>query len=95
MNPTSLSALYPGRLKLTATEYAVFCLVGQGMSSREIATSLGISPKTVAAHRQNFQNKLGLNARTAMVEAVKWVMKQDESPSEGNPSDWKRYRTLV
>lgn len=79
MNQTDLSELFPGRLKLTNSEYTVFCLVGEGKGNFEIARDLSLSPKTVAAHRHNLQNKLGLNARETMVAAVRWLM-QGENP---------------
>jgi DNA-binding NarL/FixJ family response regulator len=38
----------------------VFQLIGSGVPNRDIAVQLGISVKTVEAHRENIKNKLGL-----------------------------------
>lgn len=52
---------------LTRRETEVLRLVAQGQSSRQIAESLGISPRTVETHRQNIMEKLGLRSATALV----------------------------
>ncbi len=52
---------------LTAREGQVLSLVAEGRSQKQIATTLGISVKTVGAHMQNLLSKLGLHSR---VEAV-------------------------
>lgn len=44
---------------LTARELYVFQLLGAGFGVREIGTRLGVSTKTVQAHRENMKNKLG------------------------------------
>lgn len=48
---------------LTAREEEVVKLVAEGYSAREIATTLGISAKTVDRHRTNVLQKLGLRDR--------------------------------
>jgi DNA-binding NarL/FixJ family response regulator len=52
---------------LTVRESQVLSLVAEGRSQKQIATTLGISVKTVGAHMQNLLSKLGLHSR---VEAV-------------------------
>jgi two-component system nitrate/nitrite response regulator NarL len=42
-------------------------LIGQGATSKEIAHSLGISPKTAQVHRDNLKQKLNLRTTAAMV----------------------------
>ena len=44
--------------KLTDREMQIMTLHGRGVSLHEIAKKLGISPKTVAAHRQHILMKL-------------------------------------
>lgn len=44
---------------LTAREREVLALVGEGLSSKEIARRLGISDLTVRKHRENLCRKLG------------------------------------
>jgi len=48
---------------LTDREFEVLQLLGDGKTSREVAVQLGVSPKTVEAHRLNLGRKLG--AKTA------------------------------
>jgi len=47
---------------LTAREQQVFSLVVQGLSTKEIARSFGISPRTVEIHRARVLRKLGVNS---------------------------------
>lgn len=44
---------------LTDREHEVFLMIGQGMPAREIAAKLGLSSKTIDAHRENIKAKLG------------------------------------
>lgn len=46
--------------QLTSAESRILKLIARDMSSKEIASALGISPKTVDNHRSNICNKLGL-----------------------------------
>ena len=43
-------------------ELEVLQLLGQGMSSREIADAMHISVKTVESHREHLKRKLGLGS---------------------------------
>lgn len=56
----------PGTQKspLTHRELEVAHLVAQGLTNREIASSLNISERTADAHVQHILNKLGFRART-------------------------------
>lgn len=47
--------------QLTAREGEVMCLVAQGRTSRQIASQLGVSVKTVETHRMNMMRKLDLH----------------------------------
>lgn len=48
---------------LTDRERAVLRLVARGLSNKEVAESLGISPRTVQAHTINAYDKLGIRTR--------------------------------
>ncbi|MCF4150760.1 response regulator transcription factor [Dethiosulfovibrio sp. F2B] len=49
------------RTELTPREWEILQLVAEGRSTREIASSLNLSSKTVENHRQSVMNKLDLH----------------------------------
>ena len=53
---------------LTEREEEVLGHLADGASNAEIADTLGISPKTVARHRENIMRKLNLHSRTELVK---------------------------
>ena len=53
---------------LTKRERQVLEAVAQGMTSPQIGDMLGISPKTVARHRERIMNKLNLHSAAALVK---------------------------
>ena len=55
---------------LTAREYEVARLIAGGRTNLEIATELGIAPKTASAHVEHILAKLGLTRRA---EVAAWV----------------------
>jgi DNA-binding NarL/FixJ family response regulator len=55
---------------LTNREVEVFSMIGRGHSTVEIASSLGVSPKTVETHRLGVARKLGLRGTAALVRAA-------------------------
>jgi DNA-binding NarL/FixJ family response regulator len=59
---------------LTAREFDVLSLISEGMSNKEIASSLHVSPKTVEKAISGVFRKLGVSSRTA---AVKLFLSQD------------------
>jgi two-component system response regulator NreC len=52
---------------LTEREQEVLRFVAEGAANEEIAEALVISPKTVARHRENIMQKLGLHSRSELV----------------------------
>ncbi len=65
--------------QLTDREFAVFQLIGEGKSTRDIAAQFNLSPKTVDVHRGHIKEKLSLKHATALVRyAVRWVETQKE-----------------
>jgi DNA-binding NarL/FixJ family response regulator len=44
---------------LTRRELDVLALIAKGMSTKEIATHLGVAPRTVETHREHLHQKLG------------------------------------
>ena len=60
--------------RLSDRELEVFRLLGEGHGTREIAGKLGISVRTIDAHRAHIKEKLGLrDAIDLMHQAVRWV----------------------
>ena len=47
---------------LSQREVHVLHLIAQGLSSVRVGEKIGISPKTVARHRQRIMNKLNLRS---------------------------------
>lgn len=60
--------------QLTDRELEVFEAFGRGLSTREVAERLHISPKTVETYRGNIKQKLGIEHTTELIHrAVVWV----------------------
>jgi DNA-binding NarL/FixJ family response regulator len=53
--------------RLTAREREIVQLLAEGKSNKEVATSLGVSVKTVDAHRANIMHKLNIHSVTDLV----------------------------
>ncbi len=51
---------------LTKREQEVLILIAEGLTNKQIGEQLGISPKTVARHRDNITTKLNLSSRTEL-----------------------------
>ncbi len=62
---------------LTDRELEVFRAIGEGKSSREISGLLGVSIRTIDAHRTHIKEKLGLrDAAELSFEAIRWMESQ-------------------
>ncbi|NOX99723.1 MAG: response regulator transcription factor, partial [Verrucomicrobia bacterium] len=60
--------------RLTDRELEVFEEIGKGKATREVAEMLGISARTVDAHRAHLKKKLGMKDGSELVRyAVRWV----------------------
>jgi DNA-binding NarL/FixJ family response regulator len=57
-------------LGLTKREQAVLNLLAEGLSDREIADLLSISPRTVSGHVSRILAKMGVESRTAAVASA-------------------------
>lgn len=68
---------------LSDRELEIVNLIGHGMLTREIATQLHVSIKTVETHRAHIKDKLNLRNATQLVQfCVRWV----EENNAGNES---------
>ena len=60
---------------LSDRELEVFEMIGQGLTTRQIAAKLDLSPKTVETYRENIKAKLNLPNGTALTRhAVQWLL---------------------
>ncbi len=68
--------------KLSDRELEVFELHGRGVSTREMAEMLQISPKTVATHRGRIKTKLAIDHTPELVRrAVLWIESEESGTS--------------
>jgi DNA-binding NarL/FixJ family response regulator len=65
-----------GPTPLTPREHEIANLIAQGLSNREIADELVISPATAARHVANILAKLGFSSRT---QVASWATRHDAS----------------
>jgi DNA-binding CsgD family transcriptional regulator len=56
----------PGEQRITPRERDILARVAVGETVKESAAALGISPKTVEAHRQHLREKLELTSAAAL-----------------------------
>jgi DNA-binding CsgD family transcriptional regulator len=63
---TRLGGRAPSTEELTAAEEAVARIVAQGVSNKEVATALSISPRTVEVHLGRIYRKLGVRTRAEL-----------------------------
>ena len=60
--------------RLTDREMEVFELIGNAKSNHDIACRLGISPRTLDAHRAHIREKLGLGDGNELTRyAIRWI----------------------
>ncbi len=57
-----------GWASLTPTELDVVRLVGEGLSNKDVATRLFVSPRTVESHLTHVYTKLGLSSRVQLAQ---------------------------
>jgi pimeloyl-ACP methyl ester carboxylesterase/DNA-binding CsgD family transcriptional regulator len=67
MQPSPRHASEPEQVQLSAREREILACVARGLSDREIAGQLVLSPHTVHRHIANIRRKLGRTSRTAAV----------------------------
>jgi DNA-binding NarL/FixJ family response regulator len=81
IGPSSRNA--EGVEPLTDRELHVLELLGAGMSTREVASELKLSFKTVETHRENIKRKLNLRGAAALIHyASQWSRQQVALPAQ-------------
>jgi DNA-binding NarL/FixJ family response regulator len=63
-----------GASPLTPREYEIVLLIARGLSNKEIADELVISPATAARHVANILAKLGFSSRT---QVASWAVRHE------------------
>jgi transcriptional regulator of acetoin/glycerol metabolism/DNA-binding CsgD family transcriptional regulator len=71
LDPPVLGSIFP--TELTEAEVAVAELVATGLSNRDAASRLLVSPHTVDAHLRHIYTKLGISSR---VQLTRWMQEQ-------------------
>lgn len=66
--PTENGETVVGLDILSQREREVLELVGQAWNNQQIGKQLGLSPKTIARHRERIMNKLNMHSRTELVK---------------------------
>jgi DNA-binding NarL/FixJ family response regulator len=56
--------------RVSRREYEVLCMIGLGKSVKQIATELGVSPKTVSTHRARLLRKMHLKTSAELIRYV-------------------------
>jgi DNA-binding NarL/FixJ family response regulator len=55
---------------LSSREHEIALLVGRGLSNKDVARELGLSPGTVKTHVHNIFNKLGQRGRYGLIATL-------------------------
>ncbi len=58
---------------LSDRELEVFRLIGSGQTTKEVARTLNLSPKTVEVHLGGIKQKLEIKDASSLIHAVRWV----------------------
>jgi DNA-binding CsgD family transcriptional regulator len=74
------------RDQLTEQELQIAHFVAQGLSNREVAAQLFLSPRTIAAHLRNIFRKLGISSRTELARLHLESVGADEADAAVRPT---------
>ncbi len=88
--PVTLSAVIAGAYGLTPREREITALAARGHSTRQIATTLGISPFTVQDHLKAVFGKIGVRSRAELVVTlyVQHYQPRREAGATPSPYGW-------
>ena len=70
-------SLLQARVQAHQREAEVYELIGRGMTTREIAEAMMISPKTVDSHRGRIKTKLGAESTTELARQAALYVQQE------------------
>jgi len=75
----------PALERLTPRQYQILRLTGEGLSSADVASQLGISPRTVEFHRAGIRRVLGLGSEAAMMRfAIMMTLADFDASASGH-----------
>ncbi|MFT3719235.1 response regulator [Pseudorhodoferax sp.] len=69
----------PPRPLLTPRETEILAALGRGESSKQIARALGLSVRTVEAHRQSIKRRLGIDG---LAELIRYAVEHTRGPGQ-------------
>jgi DNA-binding NarL/FixJ family response regulator len=65
---------------LSAREFEVFALIGEGLATHEVAKQLNLATSTVETYRERLKSKLKLNSGAALTRhAILWAASRHEA----------------
>jgi DNA-binding NarL/FixJ family response regulator len=68
----------PGLGRLSNREVQVLGLIGEGLSTQEIADHLGLSAKTIETYQAHIKDKLGLTDSRKLIQfAIRWTVSKE------------------
>ncbi|MEU4173691.1 LuxR C-terminal-related transcriptional regulator [Streptomyces sp. NPDC026589] len=81
--PAARPAVPAGPPDLNDQESRIVQLVAEGLTNKQMARRLGISPHTVNYHLKKLFQKTGVNSRIALLRETGWNDPSEESPEPG------------
>ena len=75
---------------LTRREFEVTCLVARGLTNREIAEELRITPRTAGSHLEHIRAKLGVGRRSEIAAWATAIEEGPPRPRRGEPEQGAR-----
>jgi len=69
-----------GFSRLTPRQQVIVRMIGQGLTTEQMATNLGLSPYTIQYHRKAIRQQIGLDSDWAMLRYAILVGLSDEPP---------------
>ncbi len=80
-SPDSTAMLRPRSATLSIREKEVFRYIGKGLSSKNIAQTLGLSIRTIDVHRANIKRKLGTRTTSELLRYAVLANELDPLPA--------------
>lgn len=74
-------------VRLTERQHQVLALIAEGWTEQEIATKLGISPRTVRMHADALRFKLGVQRRRQLPFAYRRTLSDETSAARFTGSE--------